>query len=129
MTAPRPLPNLDQLAAEPQRAAELPAEAVAALLCRLAAVQTALAGRLALASSKAEVDEKILPFPSSSGVQPNREEEKLERLTVEEASALSKLPPRWFYRHKELSFVERISRKCLRIHKARFLRWLETKRA
>jgi hypothetical protein len=87
-----------------------------------------LAGRLALASSQAGVDGKVLPFPSSSGLQPSREEEKSERLTVEEASALSKLPRRWFYRHKELSFIERLSRKCLRIHKARFLRWLETKR-
>ena len=46
MIPPCTIPSLDKLAEDPRLAANLPMEMVPSMLCRLAAVQTALAARL-----------------------------------------------------------------------------------
>ena len=50
-------------------------------------------------------------------------------LTVEEASAMLRVSPRWFYRHaRTLPFTRKLSPKVLRFSRAGMLRWLASRK-
>ncbi len=116
MTA-RPVPTLDELAADPTRAGDLPRQAAEALLARLTVAQSALVGRL-------------LALGATGSGPPPTPPEMDYWLTVEEAADLTGLPPRWFYRHwKTLPFARKPSRKALRFSEAGLRRWLAAKQA
>ena len=90
-------PSLDQLAADPARAAEVPVEAVPAVLATLAGIQTALAARLAAAPA---------PAPPAPAV-PARRTDRL--LTIREAASQLGMSTKALY-HKAhaLPFVVRL---------------------
>jgi hypothetical protein len=75
---------LDQIVAEPARAATVPADQVPALLVQLASVQAILLSRLAVA-------------PSGSQPPPPPPDDRY--LTAEEAGAILRRPLRRLYRH------------------------------
>jgi predicted DNA-binding transcriptional regulator AlpA len=110
------VPTLDELAADPGKAAKLPLETATALLARCVVVHGVLVGRLIEASGP--------------GTSPARAVEEDRLLTPEQAAALLGMAPRWLYRHAgSLPFTRRLSRKALRFSEAGLRRWLSVKRS
>jgi predicted DNA-binding transcriptional regulator AlpA len=107
---PVPVPTLDELAANPDRASDLAPATAAGLLVRLVGVQTVLLSR-ALASEK--------------DVGGNAGEDRL--LTVSEAATLLSQTEDWLYRHaKQLPFTVRVGN-SLRFSHAGIARWIRTR--
>jgi len=105
-------PALADLLARPERAAELPREAIPPLLCQLSALQSALMVRL-------------LALPARGNAKPEAPSEEDRLLTPEEAGKMLSTTPRWLYRHhRRLPFTRRLSRKALRFSEAGLRRWL-----
>ena len=93
--APAAVPSLDELAADPTRAAGLPPATLHALLCRCATVQTVLLGALMAASARAG--------------DPGGEPDSL--LDVAAAAARLGASRDWLYRHaRQLPFTVRNGR-------------------
>lgn len=114
MTEPRV--TLALLLDAPERAIDLPAEEVPALLARLTSLQGVLLARL-LARPIPEGEQK----PDGSG-------DRL--LTAGEAATVIGVSPRWLYRHaNHLPFSRRFSRKVLRFSAKGLERWIAAKRA
>lgn len=89
-----PVPTLDELAADPSRAGELPADVAWGLLARLLAVQTALLARLPLGTGNAAEG------PGEDHV-----------LTVAEAAETLGVSVDWLYRRADkLSFTVRLGK-------------------
>ena len=89
-----PLPSLDALAADPGQAASLSPEAVPALLARTAAVQAALAARLA-----------------TLGTDGHAPEDTDRLLTAAEAAAVLRVSQDYLYRNaRKLPFAVRLGR-------------------
>lgn len=109
---------LAELVADPARVAGVPLEAVAPLLARLAALQSALAARLLMVVAPTGGDGRgEVPSPADR------------LLTPEEAAPLLGVSVRWLYRHaKRLPFTRRLSRKALRFSEAGLRRWQATKK-
>lgn len=107
------IPTLDELGADPTRAAGLPRAALAALLRRSAVVQSVLVAELECAQD-----------------QPTVEPAKDEWIKVDEAAAILRHGRQWIYRNaKHLPFVKRISRKSLLCSRNGIIRWLERRTA
>ena len=105
-------PNLVDLARDPARVIDVPVSAVPPLMAQVAALQVALAARLAGPSPP--------PAESPSGPPGN---ERL--LTPPEAAALLGVTVTWLYRHAgRLPFTRRLSRKALRFNETGLRRWL-----
>jgi hypothetical protein len=116
----RPVPGLDEIAADSGCVAGLPTTTIAALMVRAAAVQSALAAAQLSASI-----EKSEPSRSKSS-EPDR------TLNANEIAAELGVNRRWVFRHaKELPFVERPlnSRKSLSARLSELRRWRETQKA
>ena len=95
-----PVPTLDELAATPERAEDLPVQIVAALLVKLVGVQTTLLGRL---------------IGSSAAESANNSPEKL--LTIEEVAKRLDIEKDFAYelaRRGELPVI-RVGKKYLRV--------------
>jgi hypothetical protein len=107
--------GLADLVQDPGLAAELPGERIPALLAQCAAVQTALAARLAaLVCQEASRAGQVAPDNPGGW------------LMVGEANAISNLGVRWLYRHwRQVGGAKKFSRKRLRFHEATFRRWLQ----
>jgi hypothetical protein len=104
----RPVPSLDQIAVDPGCVAGLPADAIAALSLRCAAVQTALASAAMLTRPKT---------PANGGPD--------EWLDQKQAAEFQHRPTRWLFRNApHLPFVRRLSRKHLVCSKRGMERWL-----
>jgi len=104
-------PTLAELAQEPARVAEVPAEAVPSLLVQLAGVQAALAARLASCEPQ--------NAPSGKQAAPGK------MLIPGEAADLLGVKVTWLYRHApKLPFTRRLSRKALRFSETGLHRWL-----
>jgi len=113
----RPVPTLDQVAAEPERAQALSAPAAFGLLSRCLTAQAALLARLGGA-----LNEHAAPAPESAP-------DGTRWLPVDEAAAIMAVDPGWLRRNwKRLPFAQRISRKNLVFHEARLRRWLEARK-
>lgn len=102
-------PTLSDLAAHPERAADLPPHAAAMLLAQVASVQTVLLGRL------------LAGLPAQQ-----RMEDLDDRLlTVEEAAAMLTMTKDYLYRHAdELPFSVRPAPKQLRFSKLGIQRYI-----
>ena len=110
----RPVPTLDQVAAEPERAQALSAPAAFELLSRCLTAQAALLARLGGALNE--------HAPESAS-------DDTRWLPVDEAAAIMGVDPGWLRRNwKRLPFAQRISRKNLVFHEARLRRWLEARK-
>ena len=108
------VPSLDDLAADPGKAARLPGEVRQALILRCAVVLSALASCPVVSTNGTE---RLAPEPDRL-------------LTPEEAAALLQTTVPWLYRHhKQLPFARPLSRKRLRFSEAGLGRWLAAKRA
>src|SRR5581483_4979322 len=95
-----PVPSLDELARDPQKAANLPPGVAAAMLVQAAAVQSVLAARIASAETAAPA-----PAPADPAD---------EMLTPDEAAAILRRSRRWLYRNADrLPFVKRLSPKSI----------------
>lgn len=106
--------SIATLIGDPARAAGLTCEEAAALFARLAAVQSALAARLAAGPT-------IAPARASDPA-PDR------LLSPAEAAALLGVPIRWLYRNKRKLGVLRLSRKVIRFPEAELRRCLRKMR-
>jgi predicted DNA-binding transcriptional regulator AlpA len=112
-----PLPTLEDLARNLEAVADVPLSAIPSLMTQTAALQAALATRLATAS--------ITP----GGPARERAPESERLLTPHEAAALLGMTVTWLYRHAgRLPFARRLSRKALRFSEAGFQRWLATRK-
>jgi hypothetical protein len=89
-------PDLAAALADPAQVADLPAEALPALLAQLVAVQTAMAARLAL----------VVPAAS------NGDHDRL--LTIEEASERLAVTKDWLRRRPKLPFIVKLSEGVVR---------------
>lgn len=96
--------TLSTLLGDPGHAAELSCEEAASLLTRLAAVQSALAARLAT----------VRPAATNRPTEPGPDR----MLSPAEAAALLGVPIRWLYRNKRKLGVVRLSRKVIRFPEA-----------
>ena len=106
-------PTLVDLARDPERVAHVPLSAVPSLMAQVAALQVALAARLAVTSGP--------PAERASMQAPNAER----LLTPPEAAALLGVTVTWLYRHAgKLPFARRLSRKALRFSEGGLHRWL-----
>ena len=106
--------TLAEIATDPSRAKEAPAEAIPALMAQCAAIQAALAARLAEAANGGGTAAKN-DLPGGDGW-----------LTVEEAAELSSLGVRWLYRHWEtIPGAKKFSPRRLRFREGPFRRWLQ----
>ncbi len=96
-----PVPTLDELAAHPERALELPPEVARDLLARLAPLQTVLLAQALTRSA------------SGDGGQPEtRGEDRL--LSVKEAARKMNVSSDYIYRHaKDLPFTVRVGSRLL----------------
>ncbi len=95
----------------------VPQERIAAVLARLAALQSALTARLIL-------------DPGNGNHAQTVPKESEELLTAEQAAALLSVSPDWMYRHAaSLPFTKRLSRKALRFSKGGLLKWRAGRRA
>ncbi len=105
------VPTLDEIAADPTRAADLPAEVRRALTLRATVVIAACA---------------VGPGGSSSGVsEPEPSEDRL--LTPDEAGERLGVTVPWLYRHaKTLPFTRRLGR-AVRFDEGALTRWLATR--
>lgn len=109
-----PLPTLDQLAADPARAGDLPPEVARDLLVRVVGLQTVLLAR-------------ALSTPAGWNGQPEGPGDRL--LTPDEAARLLGVTPAWLYRHaSRLPFARKLSRKCLRFSEAGLRKWQAAKK-
>jgi len=114
---PAPAPTLVDLARDPERTADVPLSAVPSLMAQAAALQAALAARLAGVSITS--DEPVGAHAPDA--------ERL--LTPPEAAALLGVTVTWLYRHAgRLPFARRLSRKALRFSEAGLRRWLATRK-
>lgn len=104
-------PDLIELLRNPNLACDVPDEAIPALLCQLAALQSVLASRL-------------LTIPAqSSPCKVAPENDRL--LTAEEAASLLNVTPKWLSRRaSKLPFTRHLSRKALRFSEAGLRQWL-----
>lgn len=110
-----PLPSLDQLAADPGLARDLPPEVARDLLVRLAGLQPVLLAQAVSASAKQDG-------------QPAVEADRL--LSPEEAARLLGVEVSWLYRHRRrLPFARKLSHKTLRFSEAGLRKWQALKRA
>jgi hypothetical protein len=110
---PTGVPSLDDLAADPSKAAGLPAEVARSLLLRATVVLAALGTN------------------ASFDTGPPAQSPELDRnLTAEEAGAILGVTPRWLYRHAHrLPFTRRLSWKVLRFSERGLTRWAAARRA
>lgn len=93
---PTAVPTLDELAADPERAAELPANTLQGLLCRCLTLQSALLG--ALLSAAAETNRHAAEEPDSL-------------IDVEAAAQRLAVSRDWLYHHaRQLPFTVRQNR-------------------
>ena len=101
------------LLADPERVAEIPAAAIPALLCRLSAVQGALAARLR----------------SEPHTEYSRASQATDRLLrADEVAARTGLSRDYIYRHAEaFPFTRRVGRRALRFSEQGLDRWLKTR--
>ena len=110
------MPNANTILAailiDPGRVRELGASEAAVLLAEVAAVQAALAARIA-----------AQPQPAPEAQRNGRpEEDRL--LTVDETASRLSVTPQWLYRHaKQLPFTRKLSRKALRFSENGLRRW------
>lgn len=112
---PALVPSLDELAADPGRAATLAPDVARALTLRCAAVLAALA----VPAATPNLDGR----PSSDSVTGDR------LLRPSEAAAILGVTPRWLYRHaRRLPFTRRLSRKALRFSEHGLRRWHTSQR-
>src|SRR5262245_48049304 len=107
--------GLSELGQDPGGGRQVPGERIAALWAQRAAVQTALAARLAALVGQ-DASREGDRAPDNPGGW----------LTVEEANAISNLGVRWLYRHwRQVGGAKKFSRKRLRFHEATFRLWLQ----
>jgi hypothetical protein len=103
--------KLDDIGADPVKAAEVPREELEPMLIQVEAVKGALSARLAITAVE-------------KPAQPNQGDDRL--LTAGEAAKILNVTPRWLYSHwKKLPFSRRISRKCLRFREAELLKYIK----
>jgi predicted DNA-binding transcriptional regulator AlpA len=111
-------PTLVDLAGNPERVVDVPLSLVPSLMAQAAALQVALAARLADAST---THQDQLPTAHQAEV------ERL--LTPPEAAALLGVTVTWLYRHaSRLPFARRLSRKAVRFSEAGLRRWLAVRK-
>ncbi len=92
--------------------ANIPPDQIPAVLSHLSAIQTTLTARLL----------NVPRPPVSSG-------DADQLLTVDDASRILEVTPKWLYRHADrLPFTRRLSRKALRFSEAGLRKWLATRR-
>jgi hypothetical protein len=114
-----PVPSLDELARDPQRAANLPAHALRSLILRTATLQNLLLAAL----MNAEENE-----PSTAAAVPAAPEAD-RMLTPDEAAALCGLPRRYLLRAtRGKPFRRDFSRKRIRFSEAGLRRWRDSRR-
>lgn len=107
---------LEQIVTEPDRAAHVSLERIPALLAQLASVQAILLSRLVVA-------------PNGAHSQAPAASPKDRYLTVDDASSILCVSPRWLYRHaKSLPFAHRVNRKTLRFSEVGLRRWAANRR-
>ena len=120
MSEPRPIPTLDELVRDPERAVALTPEIARRLLIAYAPVKQAL-------ELAAQSPATALPTPA-----PEPANGACRWLTPDEAASITNVPRRtiyaWSRRADWKRFVQRPSRKVLRIEEAGFRRWLERPR-
>jgi predicted DNA-binding transcriptional regulator AlpA len=102
------------LAAVASLPGEIPADQLPELVGDLARAQAAL---LTAASHAPAVAQREVERPNEDRM-----------LDVNEAAALLRVTPRWLYRHGDLPFTRRISRKVVRYSRAGIQRWLAARR-
>lgn len=108
---------LAEVARDPGRVVDVPLSVVPSLMAQTAALQVALAARLAGISSHSDVP--------ATAHQPEAEH----LLTPTEAAALLGVTVTWLYRHaSRLPFTRRLSRKALRFSEAGLRRWLAARK-
>ncbi len=113
-----PVPSLDELARDPQKAASLPAHALRSLIVRTATLQNLLLAAL----MTAEAEEPAAAVPAAP--------ETDRMLTPDEAAAILRRSRRWLYRNADrLPFVKRLSPKSILCSESGIRRWLATRRA
>jgi hypothetical protein len=109
-----PLPSLDELAAQPERARDLPPKVAAELLARVAGLQPVL-----LARALAPQGDSQPEAPAGDRL-----------MTPEESARLLSVTPEWLYRRsKSHPYARHLSRKCLRFSEAGLRKWQAAKRA
>jgi hypothetical protein len=108
------VPTLDQLARDPSAAVGLPTSALAALHLQCTAALSAIGFAWASAGQSGQTPAE------------NRDDRML---TVDEAAAMLRRDRRWIYRHSNLPFVRRVSRKSLLCSESGIKKWLAAKRA
>jgi hypothetical protein len=113
------LPTLDELTANPAKAAALPPDAVPALLAELASRQHVLS-----ALSSTLISSLVLAQKKPTAFDP--EDEMLE---PDAAAELLHKTRQWLFRHKRLPFVRVISRKSILCSKKGLLKWLASQKA
>ena len=112
-----PVPTLVDIARNPERVVDVPLSAVPSLMAHAAALQAALAARLADIAIHCEEPARAHP----------PEAERL--LTPPDAAALLGVTVTWLYRHAgRLPFARRLSRKALRFSEAGLRRWLAARK-
>jgi hypothetical protein len=113
----RPVPTLDQVAADPAQALALPMTTAFELLSRCLTVQGALVARLGVS-----LNEHVPPAAESAL-------DSTRWLPVDDAAALMGVNAAWLRRNwKRFPFAQRISRKNLVFHEVRLRRWLEARK-
>jgi predicted DNA-binding transcriptional regulator AlpA len=109
------VPELDRIAADPRCLAGLSRSAIAGLLARSAAVQSALTAAL--------VTEDSSERPAAI----NQDDDRF--LTVDEAAVMLRRSRQWIYRNKHrLPFVKRLSAKSLLCSEAGLKQWLASRK-
>lgn len=105
-----PVPSLDELVADPAKAAELPAEAARTLLINLLALQPILFQR-SLQTAAASTPDPPERF-----------------LTVEQVCERFGVTERWLYRHKQHLPHSQPSRKVLLFPEGKLARWFAARK-
>lgn len=106
--------DVSMLLADPERTAEVPVELIPGLLCRLSAVQSALAARLG-----------AHPLGKDSNA-PNGTDRLLR---ADEVAARTGLSRDYIYRHADaFPFTRRVGRRAVRFSEQGLDRWLRTRR-
>lgn len=110
--------TLDSIAAEPERALDLPVGEAMALLLRASSAQAALLTRVASANS-------------ANSTQAGREVEAADpTLSIAEIAALLKRPAAWIVRNRQkLPFIHQVSPKTFVASERAVRRWLNTRRS
>ena len=108
-----PVPTLDELAADPARAADIPPATAVALLGRLAGLQTVLLARALAPGGGGNVDGALA-------------EDRL--LSVKDAAAQLGHSEDWLYRHAaKLPFTVRTGARDIRFSAAGLARWIRNR--